>query len=205
MEHSGGNFAVGRDKHEHRRHIRVNHTRALGDPADRTFLAPDGKFHGDLFLFRVRGHNAFRGGFAVVSKPFHERGDTVLNRRDIEGLTDHPRRSHDDIRSRNAELFGKELRGKLRDLDPVRVAGVRVARIANDRLRVAVRDMVFRDRQRRALDFIRRIYGRASRFRLRIDKREVLFRPILTDSRVHAACGEAFRGANAAFDNFHKV
>ena len=80
----------------------------------------------------------------------HPRGDRV----DGERFPDDARRGDDDVRGVDPERVRRQRARLLGDLDTVRVAGVRVAAVADHGARDAVLKILFRNRERRAFDEI---------------------------------------------------
>ena len=180
----------------------MNHTAPLGNPADTAGFTADFKLERNFLDFGIRRHNPFARVQAIVSKPRHERGNTSLNRRNIQRLTDYARGSHDDVGCRNAQRFAQKRAGFFRDFYTVCVAGIRVAAIAHDCARVTVRNIVFRHDKRRAFYEILRIRSRRTRLRFTDDQRKIALGFIFTDTAMYPVCRKAFCGAYAALNFF---
>ena len=203
MEHFGGDRTVGRDEHEHGRKVGVDHTRTLCDTAHGTGLTTNLKSNGDLFFHGVRGHDALCRVGAIITKTCDERVKSVCDGGDVERLSDNACGSHNDVGSVDTELFGNECARFFRNLDAVCVAGVGVAAIADDCLRLAVCKMRLGYGERSGFDEVFGIDRCRICHRFAVNQRNVFFGFIFTDSAMNPVCLESFCGANAARYCFH--
>ena len=130
----------------------------------------------------------------------HEFLHSVCDRLDGELLPDHARGRHNDVPRRNARVPLDERAHFLRDLNAVRVAGVRVAAVDDDRLRIAVRHVLFRHENGRALYEVGRIDARRRAAHVRDDERKVFFDFIFADPAMYAVGAESLGRTYAALN-----
>jgi len=199
LEHLRGNCAVRRDENEHGGEIRVNHARALRDCADVAGLAAGCKLNRDLLHARIGRQNTLGRVFTVLliaGEPGNQRGETVHDRGDIERLSDHAGRGDADIIGFEAQLRSGDFSHPFSDLNAIRVAGIGVAAVHDDRLRVTVLQVVARHEEGCAFHPVLGVDRGGSAGHITHDQREIAFRLILSDAAVNAVSPESERRAD---------
>ena len=181
----------------------VDHAGAFADAADPAFLPAGGEADGDLFAFCIGGHDALGSLIGVRAEAFDQLRDPGCDGRNVERLADHAGRRDHNVGRANMQRLPQKFAHLLGDCNAVGVAGVGVAAVADDGLRLAIGKMLLRHDERRALDQIGRIDGGCAGRDAGIDQREIALRFILPDAAVDAGGRKACRGAHAACDLFH--
>ena len=135
-------LGIGRHKEEHRGHVRVDHAGTLGDGADAHRLAVHRELQRKLLGVSVGGHDGVGGIMAaclIGGQLGGSLGDAPGKRLDAHLLPDDAGGGGQHILGADAECLGHKAAGIPRKLQAVRRAGVGVAAVHNDGLRVAVR------------------------------------------------------------------
>ena len=128
--------------------------------------------------------------------------------RKVHGLTNDAGRGGQNVLCRNAEFFGREFADILGKLNAVRRAGVGVAAVHNDGLRVAVRKVCTVHRNRCAVDLVGGVAGCTRTAHIGGDERQIILGMIAPDAAVDTGGAEPLGGADAAGNEgilFHLV
>ena len=204
LQHSGGNGHVGGDKHQHGRHVGVDHAAALGDAAQVADLAADLKLNGDLFFNGIGGHDALGSGLAaVLGKACGKRGQTVCDGLDVQRLTNDTGGGHHHVGGGNVQLLGHQIAHALGDLDAVGVAGIGIAAVADHGLCKAVGNVVLGHGQGGTLDQIGGVNGSSGGAHVADDQRQVTLGAVLANAAMNAVCLKTLCGTNAAGNDLH--
>ena len=205
LKHLCTDSTVGGNEHKHSSHIGMDHSASLCDTADLADLAADLKLKRDLLWTRVCRHNSLASKIVVISKTARKLVHSVCNRRNIKRLTDDTRGSHDNVGCLYIHLLSHERAHLLRDLDAVRVTGICISTVANNRLSISISDIALGNRQGRTLNEILRVYCRRSSGLLAEDKRKISLGSVLSDPAMNAIRAKALCGTNAAVYLFYHL
>ena len=128
-------LGIGGDEAEHRCHIGINHSGALGDSPDAHDFSTEGELHRYFFWKSVAGHDGFSGLPASSGgECLGKRGDGGLDFFDGHLDADSARRADEDLSWLNAESGGGGGGHPFGGLDADETgAGVGVSRVGNDR------------------------------------------------------------------------
>ena len=181
----------------------MDHAGTLADAADLAYLSACSEADGDLFAFCIGGHDALGSLVGVRAEAFDQFRDSGGDGRDVERLADHTGRSYYNVGRLDVQGLSQKTAHLLCNFDAVGVAGVGVAAVADDGLRLAIGKMLLRHDERRALDQIGRINGGGAGRDAGIDQREIALCFILPDAAVDTGGRKACCGADAARDLFH--
>ena len=121
----------------------------------------------------------------------------------VSGRSSNTRGSDNNVAGAHGKTAGEKVAHLFGDLNAVRVAGVGVAAVADDRLSDAVRYMMLRNLKRRALNKVRCINRRRGCGNLAVYKRKVAFSFVSANAAVNACRRKSVCGTNAAFYNLH--
>ena len=129
---------------QHRRHVRRDHARALGDAVDDDFAVPQLDAGGRDLRIGVGGHDRLGGGEErVLARVGDERVDNSRDAAAVERLADNAGRGHEDFAWGRADRLGGGL-GDMGDRSCADAAGegVGVAGIDDQRARLAAVQML---------------------------------------------------------------
>ncbi len=141
------------DEDEHGRHVGVDHAGAFADAADLAFLfLLAGEADGDLFAFCIGGHDALGSLVGVRAEAFDQLRNSCCDGRNVERLADHTGRSYYNVGRLDVQGLSRKTAHLLCNFDAVGVAGVGVAAVADDGLRLAVGQMLLRHDERRRIE-----------------------------------------------------
>ena len=129
-------------------------------------------------------------------------GDAPGKRLDAHLLPDDTGGGGQHILGADAECLGHKAAGIPRKLQAVRRAGVGVAAVHNDGLRVAVRKMLTVNRDGCAVDLVGGIAARARAAHRCLDKCQILFGVVVADAAMHTRCIKALRRTDTAGNRF---
>ena len=206
LKHGRRNSRVRRNEHQHGSHVGMDHAAAFGNAAQPAGLAVNFKFHRNFFHHRVSGHNGFGRFFiAVLRQSFCQTIHAVGNRRNIQFLSDDAGGSNHHIFGFDSQFFRSQRAHLFRNLNPVAVAGIGVAAVADHCLGDAVGNVLFRHGKGRAFHKVRRINRRRMGRHFTEDQRQVVFIVPFPDAAVDPVCSKSFCSAHAAFYLFHHL
>ena len=123
-------LGVGEHIAEHRRHIRLDHTRTFSNAGNHYRFAPNLDFHRARFRDCVSGHDAFGGIQPILTECGKSIRDTGGNLRDREILTNHACREREYRIDRHTCMFRHIVAGGERIIEPaLSSTSVRIARV----------------------------------------------------------------------------
>ena len=183
----------------------MNHARALGNAADAALDPADLKADGDLLELGVGRHNALGRKLGAVAERGNQRRDTRRDGGDVERLTDNAGRCDNDVVGLDVELLCQKVAHLPGNFDAVCIAGVGVAAVADDCLRLAVSQVLLGDDKRSALDEVGRVDRRRVGFNVADDERKVALILIFAYAAVYTRGLEALCRANAAVYYLHFI
>ena len=177
----------------------MDHATALGYTAYAAGFSAELKLHRELLQLRVGGHDSLAGGSAAACAQSRCKcGNCRRNGRDIELLAYNAGGGDHYVIGAQPELPRRKPAHFFRYFNAVGIAGVGVAAVADDSLRLAVGKVPLGDDERRALDEVCRIYRRGVGLYLAENHSEVLFIVILAHAAVKAVCRKALCRTHAA-------
>ena len=183
----------------------MDHAAALGDGTDANGLAADLKLQSDFFRVGISSHDGGGGGVAAClagGQLGGSFGDALGKRLNAHGLADNARGGGEHVVGADAQLFRDDIAGVFRQLHAARGAGVGVAAIDDDRLGIAVLQMLAIHRDGSAVNLVGSVAACARAADIRLDKRQVELGMVMADAAMHARRRKSQRRTDAAGDGF---